>query len=130
MSKSFSLLIRCPRAVGALDNAAAKAVGSVVQYSVLSFGDRALLFRKLDMQAAVVFYTNEYFLVGLTIAEFCHTLEFFFRRLLRNPIKARHFARGGIKWFFIAVGNVEDIVFQILLDDEPPALFALDATEV
>ena len=88
MSKSFSLLIRCPRAVGVLDNATAKAVDSVVQYSVLSFGDRTLLFRKLDMQPAVLFDGNVYGLIRLTVTEFCHAVKFFRLRGKRDPVKA------------------------------------------
>ena len=94
----------------AFNHAAAKAVLSVVQNGVLSFGYGALFFFEFDMHAAAVLYANADGLVGLTVTEFCHAVELFCLRFNGNPIKINHLARLGVKRALVAVGNVEDVV--------------------
>ena len=78
------------------DNAAAKAVDSVVEYGILSFGNGSLFFGELDMQFSVLQNAYEYFLIGLTVSEFRFAGELFFRGDRRDPVKARYFAGFGV----------------------------------
>ena len=75
-----------------VNHAAAKAVDAIIQYGVLTFRYGTLLFYKVDMQTAVLLYRYVYGLIGLTVAEFCHTVKLGCGRLCGNPVKARDFA--------------------------------------
>ena len=109
----------------ALNNPATKAVYPVVKHGVLSFRNRALWLGKLDMQSTALLDLNKHFLVGLTVAEFCHAVKLLDNRFCRNPVEVNHLAGLGVKRSFVAVGDVEDIVLQVLSNDKPSSAFFL-----
>ena len=92
---------------------------------VIILGHGALRFVEFYMHSAVLSDLYAYRLVGLAIAKLCRALERSFFGRKGDPIEAAYFAGVGIERRFVAVGNVKDVVCEILFDDKPAALFFL-----